>query len=36
LLRDRNAREAMAARAKARGKPHAAQEIVSRLLTLIE
>jgi UDP-N-acetylglucosamine--N-acetylmuramyl-(pentapeptide) pyrophosphoryl-undecaprenol N-acetylglucosamine transferase len=36
LLRDRNAREAMAARAKARGKPHAAQEIVSHLLTLIE
>ncbi|HKU62673.1 MAG TPA: undecaprenyldiphospho-muramoylpentapeptide beta-N-acetylglucosaminyltransferase [Gemmatimonadales bacterium] len=35
LLRDDSERTAMAARAKARGKPQAAQEIVSRLLTLI-
>ncbi len=35
LLRDGTARGAMAARARARGKPDAAQEIVSRLLTLI-
>jgi UDP-N-acetylglucosamine--N-acetylmuramyl-(pentapeptide) pyrophosphoryl-undecaprenol N-acetylglucosamine transferase len=34
LLQDRSHREAMAARAKARGKPHAAAEIVSHLLTL--
>jgi UDP-N-acetylglucosamine--N-acetylmuramyl-(pentapeptide) pyrophosphoryl-undecaprenol N-acetylglucosamine transferase len=35
LLRERGQREAMAARAKARGRPHAASEIVSRLLTLL-
>jgi UDP-N-acetylglucosamine--N-acetylmuramyl-(pentapeptide) pyrophosphoryl-undecaprenol N-acetylglucosamine transferase len=35
LLRERGQRETMAARAKARGRPHAAAEIVSRLLTLI-
>jgi UDP-N-acetylglucosamine--N-acetylmuramyl-(pentapeptide) pyrophosphoryl-undecaprenol N-acetylglucosamine transferase len=35
LLRERAQREAMAARAKARGRPHAASEIVSRLLTLL-
>jgi UDP-N-acetylglucosamine--N-acetylmuramyl-(pentapeptide) pyrophosphoryl-undecaprenol N-acetylglucosamine transferase len=35
LLADRAAREVMAARAKARGKPHAASEIVSHLLTLV-
>ena len=36
LLREPAQREAMAARAKARGRPHAASEIVSRLLTLID
>ena len=35
LLREGSVREAMAARAKARGRPHAAREIVSRLLTLV-
>jgi len=35
LLREGGQREAMAARAKARGRPHAASEIVSRLLTLL-
>ena len=35
LLREGAQREAMAARAKARGRPHAASEIVSRLLTLL-
>jgi UDP-N-acetylglucosamine--N-acetylmuramyl-(pentapeptide) pyrophosphoryl-undecaprenol N-acetylglucosamine transferase len=34
LLGDRSARTAMAARALARGRPHAAADIVSRLLTL--
>jgi len=34
LLADRAAREATAARAKARGRPHAAADIVSHLLTL--
>jgi UDP-N-acetylglucosamine--N-acetylmuramyl-(pentapeptide) pyrophosphoryl-undecaprenol N-acetylglucosamine transferase len=36
LLREPGQREAMAARAKARGRPHAASEIVSRLLTLLK
>lgn len=36
LLSDRPTREAMAARALARGRPHAAAEIVSRLLTLAQ
>jgi UDP-N-acetylglucosamine:LPS N-acetylglucosamine transferase len=35
LLREGGEREAMAVRAKARGRPHAASEIVSRLLTLL-
>ena len=35
LLGDRTRREAMAARALARGRPHAAADIVSNLLTLI-
>ena len=35
LLADRAEREAMAALARARGKPHAASDIVSHLLTLI-
>ena len=35
LLREGSARETMAARAKARGRPRAAREIVSRLLTLV-
>jgi UDP-N-acetylglucosamine--N-acetylmuramyl-(pentapeptide) pyrophosphoryl-undecaprenol N-acetylglucosamine transferase len=34
LLEDRGARSVMAAKALARGRPHAAAEIVSRLLTL--
>jgi len=34
LLTDRPRRDAMAARALARGRPRAADEIVSRLLTL--
>jgi UDP-N-acetylglucosamine--N-acetylmuramyl-(pentapeptide) pyrophosphoryl-undecaprenol N-acetylglucosamine transferase len=34
LLGDRAAREAMATRARARGRPHAAADIVSKLLTL--
>jgi UDP-N-acetylglucosamine--N-acetylmuramyl-(pentapeptide) pyrophosphoryl-undecaprenol N-acetylglucosamine transferase len=36
LLREPALRETMAARAKARGRPHAASEIVSRLLTLLD
>jgi UDP-N-acetylglucosamine--N-acetylmuramyl-(pentapeptide) pyrophosphoryl-undecaprenol N-acetylglucosamine transferase len=35
LLSDDGERETMAARAKARGKPEAASEIVSNLLTLV-
>jgi UDP-N-acetylglucosamine--N-acetylmuramyl-(pentapeptide) pyrophosphoryl-undecaprenol N-acetylglucosamine transferase len=35
LFTDAAAREAMAARARARGRPHAAAEIVSNLLTLL-
>ncbi|MBA3556798.1 MAG: hypothetical protein H0W29_18865, partial [Gemmatimonadales bacterium] len=35
LLFDRGRRDAMAQRARARGKPHAADEIVSNLLTLV-
>ena len=35
LFSDPGAREAMAARARARGRPHAAAEIVSNLLTLL-
>ncbi|HEX4575349.1 MAG TPA: glycosyltransferase, partial [Gemmatimonadales bacterium] len=35
LLADRPARESLAARARARGHPDAAREIVSRILTLV-
>jgi UDP-N-acetylglucosamine--N-acetylmuramyl-(pentapeptide) pyrophosphoryl-undecaprenol N-acetylglucosamine transferase len=34
LLTDRSRHDAVAARARARGRPHAAAEIVSRLLTV--
>ena len=36
LLHDPSARSQMAQRARSRGRPHSAQEIVSKLLTLIE
>ena len=36
LLTDRSRHDAMAARARARGRPHAAEEIVSRLLTVAQ
>ena len=36
LMGDTEARSEMASRARARGKPHAAEEIVSNLLTLVQ